>query len=119
MQLLTVRVFSHEGIAFLLEARPFLFLGRNHTVRQVFVDKLCPSGDFFIAALHTESHGKTHGATDRMTRDRMVREGIRVLAMVVVAIDRVEQAPHMFTQGVIKNQECISLRATDRLRLLE
>src|SRR6266511_6226360 len=54
-----------------------------------------------------------------MTGDRIVREGIRVLAMVVVAIDIVEQAPHMLAQRVIKNQERVRFRTADRLRLLE
>jgi hypothetical protein len=54
-----------------------------------------------------------------MTGDRIVREGIRVLAMVVVAIDIVEQAPHMLAQRVIKNQERVRFRTAHRFRLLE
>ena len=40
-----------------------------------------------------------------MTGDRIVREGIRVVAMIVMAIDIVEQTPHMLAQGVIEDQE--------------
>jgi hypothetical protein len=39
--------------------------------------KRFPPGDFFIAAIPPESYGKTHGATDIMARDRIVREGVR------------------------------------------
>ena len=54
-----------------------------------------------------------------MTGDGIVRERIRVLAMIVMAIDIVEQTPHMLTQGVIEDQERVSLRTADRLGLLE
>jgi hypothetical protein len=39
--------------------------------------------------------------------------------MIVMAIDIVEQTAHMLAQGVIKDQACVGLRTTDRLRLLE
>jgi hypothetical protein len=54
-----------------------------------------------------------------MTRDRIVREGIRVVAMVVVAVDIVEQTAHMFAQGVIEYEHRVSLRIADQFRLLE
>ena len=83
------------------------------------MDELLPAGQFFIAPIQTEIHRKTDGATHIMTGDRIVREGIRVIAMVGMAIDLVEQTPHMFAQRVIKDQECVSLRTADRFRLLE
>ena len=49
----------------------------------------------------------------------LVKRLIRVLAMVVVAIDIVEQAPHMLAQGVIEDQRGVGLRAAHRFRLLE
>ena len=45
-----------------------------------------------------------------MTRDRIVRERIGVVAMVVMAVHIVEETPHMLTQGVIEDQERVSLR---------
>jgi hypothetical protein len=54
-----------------------------------------------------------------MTRDRIVREGIRVVAMVVVAVDIVEQTAPMFAQGVIEYEHRVSLRIADQFRLLE
>src|SRR6266705_3741543 len=54
-----------------------------------------------------------------MTGDRIVREGIRVIAMIIMAIDIVEQTAHMLAQRVIQHQERVSFRTADRFRLLE
>lgn len=54
-----------------------------------------------------------------MPGDGIVREGSRGIAMIVRAIDRGEQTPNMFAPGVIKNQNRVSLRTVDRLRLVE
>src|SRR5437870_6634771 len=54
-----------------------------------------------------------------MTGDRIVREGIRVIAMIVMAINIIEQTAHMFAQRIIKDQERVSFRTADRFRLLE
>ena len=54
-----------------------------------------------------------------MARDRIVGEWIRVIAMIVMTVDIVKQTPHMLAQGIIKNQDCISFRTTNRFCLLE
>jgi hypothetical protein len=54
-----------------------------------------------------------------MTGDRIVREGIRVLAMIVMAINIIEQTAHMLAQRIIKDQERVSFRTANRFRLLE
>ncbi len=51
MELLKIRVFQQDGSHFLMEARPFLFLGRNDTVGEVFLDKRFPLGALFIAPI--------------------------------------------------------------------
>src|SRR5207302_5157726 len=102
-----------------MESGACFLLRRDGTVGKVFVDKRFPVGDFFIAAIHTEIHGKTHGATDIMARDRIVREGVRVVTMVIMTVHIVEETAHMLAQGVIEDQYRVSLRATSRLRLLE
>jgi hypothetical protein len=85
----------------------------------MFVDKGFPVGEFFIAPIQAEVQRKAHGAADIMTRDRIVGERIRVIAMIVMTIDIVKQTPHMLAQGVIKNQERVSLRPAYLLGLLE
>src|SRR3989442_5048195 len=102
-----------------MKARPFLFLGRNHTLRHVFVDERFPVSELFIAPIQPEIHRKTDGATHIMTGDRIVREGIGVVAMVVMAVHIVKETPHMLTQRVIEDQEPLSLRTAHRFRLLE
>ena len=102
-----------------MKARPCLFLGRNHTIRKVFVDERFPVGARFIAPIQTQIHRKTDGATHIMTGDRIVREGIGVVAMVVMAVHIVKETPHMLTQRVIEDQEPVSLRTAHRFRLLE
>ena len=119
VQLLKIRVFQQDGIHFLMEARPCLFLGRNGTVGEVFVDELDPAGALFIAPIHTQIHRKTDRAADVMTGDGIVCEGICALAMVIMAIDIVEQTPDMLAQRVIEDQRCVSLRTAYGLRLLE
>src|SRR2546427_3802470 len=54
-----------------------------------------------------------------MTRDGIMREGIGVVAMVVMAVHIVEETPHMLTQGIIEDQERVSLRTAYLLGLLE
>jgi hypothetical protein len=102
-----------------MESSPFL-LGRwDGAVRKVFLDKRLPWGDLFIAPIHTEVHGKPYGTTDIITRDGIVRERIRIVAMIVMAIDVVEHTAHMLAQGVIEDQRGVGLRAAHRFRLLE
>ena len=102
-----------------MEACPFLAFGRDGTVRKMFVDERFPLRALFITPIQSEVHRKTDRATHIMTRDRIVRERIRILTMIVMAIDIVEQTAHMLAQRVIKNQERVSLRTANRLRLLE
>ena len=85
----------------------------------MFVDKDFPLGEFVIAPIQAEVQWKAHRAADIMTRDRIVGERIRGIAMIVMTVDIVEQTPHMLTQGIIENQDCVSFRTTDRFRLLE
>ncbi len=54
-----------------------------------------------------------------MTGDRIVREGIRVLAMMVMAINIIEQTAHRLAQRIIKEQERVRFRTANRFRLLE
>jgi hypothetical protein len=90
VQRLKVRVFYQEGIDCLLEARPVLACGRDRTVRGMLVDERFPANALFIAPIQAESHGKTARATYLMTGARIVRERIRLLAMIIMAIDIVE-----------------------------
>jgi hypothetical protein len=85
----------------------------------VFADERFPAGQLFIASIHTQIHGKPYGATDVMTGDRIVREGIRIVTMVVVASHMLTQAAHMLAQGVIEDQGGVGLRTAYPLRLLE
>src|SRR5215470_11988050 len=102
-----------------MESRPVLLRGRDKTARKVLLHKSFPAGEFFIAPIQPEVDGKTHRTTDVMTRDWIVRQRVRVIAVVVMAVDIVEQTAHVFTQGVIENQEPVSLRTADCLGLLE
>src|SRR5215470_9498100 len=54
-----------------------------------------------------------------MPRDRIVRERLCVIAMIVMTIDIVEQTVYVLAQGVIKNQERVRLRPAYLLGLLE
>src|SRR5207245_3800738 len=78
-----------------------------------------PASERFVAPVHPEVHGKTDRATDIMTRDGIVREGIGGVAMVIVVVHIVEQTADMLAQGVIKDQGRVSLRPAYCLRLLE
>ena len=84
-----------------MEARPFLAFCRDGTVRKMCVDERFPASALFIAPIQAEVHGKTDRPTDIMTGDGIVRERIRLLAMIVMAIDIVEQTAHMLAQRVI------------------
>jgi DTW domain-containing protein YfiP len=49
----------------------------------------------------------------------MVRERIRVVTVMVMAVHRVEQTPHLCAEGVIESQHRVGRGTADRLRLLE
>jgi len=98
---------------------PLLLRGGAGTVGTVCADKAFPVGACFIAPIHAEVQWQAHRAADIMTRDWMVGEGIRVIAMIVMTVDRVKQLPHRLTQGLIEHQDGVSLLTTDRLWLLE
>src|SRR6266705_3446293 len=102
-----------------MESGAFPLLRPGWAVGKVVGDKRFPAGDFFIATIHTEIHGKPHGATDIMALDRILRERIRVVTMVVMTVHIVEETPHMLAQGVIEDQDRVSLRTAHCLRLLE
>src|SRR5882724_2098058 len=119
MELLKVCIFQQDGIHFLMEAGTLFLRRRDRAVGKVLLDKPFPLGALFIAPIQAEVHGKTHRTTNIMTRDRIMREGIGVVAMVVMAVHIVEKTTHMLTQGIIEDQECVSLRPADCLRLLE
>lgn len=102
-----------------MEACAFFLCRRDRTVGKVLLDKGVPPGALFIAPVQLEVHGKSHGATHIMTRDRSMREGIRGIAMIVMAINIVEEASHMLTQGIIKDQDPVSLWTTYLLSVLE
>jgi hypothetical protein len=96
------------------------FLRRGDgTIGPVLLDTRFPLGARFIAPIEPEVHRKTDGATHLMTGDRIVREGIGVIAMMIMAIDIVEQTAYMLAQRVIQNQERVRFRTADRFRLLE
>jgi hypothetical protein len=73
-----------------------LFLRRDGAVGNVFVDKRFPLGQFFIASIQPEVHGKAHRTTDVIAGHRIVRERIRIVTVIVMAVHIIEQTPHMF-----------------------
>src|SRR5215510_7354344 len=102
-----------------MEACSFLLVRRDGTSGEVCADKLFPAGELFVAPIQPKVHGKTHRATDIMTRDGIVCEGIGGVAMVIMAVHIVEQTADMLAQGVIKDQGSGSLRTAYCLSLLE
>src|SRR5829696_2707209 len=111
MELLKVRIVQQHGINFFMEACALLLRGGDGPARKMFLHKGFPVGKLFIAPIQAEVDRKTHRPTDIMTRDWIVRERVRILAVVVMAVDIVEQTAHVLAQGVIENQECVSLWA--------
>ena len=83
------------------------------------LDQPFPRGALVIAPIQAEGHGKTPRTTAIMTRDRIMREAIGAVAMIIMAVHIVEETPHMLTQGIIEDQEPVSLRTAYLLGLLE
>jgi hypothetical protein len=102
-----------------MESGSFLLFGRDGAVGDMCMDALLPAGQCFVAPIQTEIHRQTDGATAIMTGDRIVREGRRVFAMILLAVHIVKQTADMFAHGVIEAQCRVSLRHTDLLRLVE
>jgi hypothetical protein len=102
-----------------MEACPVLFRRWNRAVGTGRVDECFPVGQLFVAPIQPEVDGKTHEATARVTRDGIGRKRIRIVAMIVMAIDVVAHTAHRRTQGIIEAQRGGGLRTADFLRLLE
>src|SRR5206468_3979655 len=102
-----------------MKARPFLPCRWDGTVRKMFLDELFPAGALFITPIQPKVDGKAYGTTHVGAGHRIVREGIRTIAMIIMAIDIVKQTARMLAQRVIKNQERVRFRTAHRFRLLE
>src|SRR6184192_3143074 len=85
-----------------MEARPVLFLCRNDTVGEVFMDELFPAGALFIASIQPEIDGKAYRTTEVMAGHRIVGQRIGVVAVVVMSVHVVKETAHMLAQGVIE-----------------
>src|SRR5438093_12173141 len=110
MELLKVCICQQDGIHFLMEAGTLFRRRRDRAVGKVLLDKPFPLGALFIAPIQAEVHGKTHRTTHIMTRARIMREGIGVVAMVVMSVYIVEKSPDMRTQDIIEEQDSVTLR---------
>jgi hypothetical protein len=119
MELLKVWICQQEGINCLMESCPFLLGRRDGAARKVFPDKGIPLGEFFIASIQSKVYGETDGAIDVITGDGIMRQGIGVVAMVVMAVHIVEETAHMLAQGVIEYQRGVGLRTADCFGLLK
>ncbi len=97
VELLKVRIVQQEGIHFLLEACSFFLRRRTRAVGTGLLDPRRPLGALFIASRQPEVHGKTHRPTDVRAGHRIVRERRGVVALVVMAVDIVEETPHRLT----------------------
>ena len=54
-----------------------------------------------------------------MAGHRIVGRRMSAVAVVVMAVHVVKETAHMFAQGVIEYEGCVSLRTADPFRLLE
>src|SRR5215813_7201426 len=102
-----------------MKARPFLFLCRNDTVGEVFMDERFPTGALFIASIQPQVDRKAYRTTERMAGHRIVGQCIGVVAVVVRAVHVVKETAHMLAQGVIEYEGGVGLRTADPFRLLE
>src|SRR2546428_2712417 len=101
-----------------MEARPFLFLCRNDTVGEVFMDERLPAGALFIASIQPEVDGKAYRTTEVIAGHRIVGQRICVVAVVVMAVHVVKETAPLLAQGVIEYQGCVGLLTADPFRLL-
>src|SRR2546428_6128019 len=78
-----------------MEARPFLFLCRNDTVGEVFMDERLPAGALFIASIQPEVDGKAYRTTEVIAGHRIVGQRICVVAVVVMAVHAIQKTAPM------------------------
>src|SRR2546427_11559936 len=105
MELLKGRILQQNGINFFMEACPVLLRCWDGTARKVFLHKGFPLGELFIAPIQPEVDRKTHRTTDIMTRDRIVRERVCVIAVVVMAGDLGGKNAPPVSPRVIRNKQ--------------
>ena len=78
-----------------------------------------PLGQLLIAAIEAQAQGETHRAADREARDGIMGQGIGPVAVVVVPVHVVKQAPHVFAQGIVKHHQRFAAAMPMGFRLLE
>src|SRR5262249_34560550 len=102
-----------------MKARPFLFLCRNDTVGEVFLDERFPTGALFIASIQPQVDRKAYRTTEIMAGHRIVGQWIGVVAVVVMAGPLGKKTAHMLAQSVIEDEGGVGVLSADPSRLLE
>jgi hypothetical protein len=114
-----VGVFEQHRVYLLMQAIPCLRVGRDRQCRKVLGDSGFPLGQFFIPTIQAQAEGEAHWATDIQAGDGVMGQGIRAIAVVVMPIHVVEEAPHMFAEGIINDDKRLSALTAMGFGLLE
>jgi hypothetical protein len=96
VQGLKLRIGEEHRINGFMERRAFLLPLGNLAVGKVLMHELFPAGHFFITPIEPQVHGKAHGTTHVMAGDGIMGQGIGVIAMIVMAVNVLEQTPNVF-----------------------
>jgi hypothetical protein len=101
-----------DSVHGLVEPCAGLLRGGERAVGTVVVDTGFPGGACFIAPRPAAGQWQADGAADRMPRDGLMGERVRVLALLVRTGHRVDPTPSRRAPGIIENQERVRLRST-------
>src|SRR6266576_945321 len=115
----TLGILEQHRVDLLMQAVPRFSLGRDFQLWKMLGHRGFPLGQLLIAPIQAQAHGEAHRATDIEAGDRVMRQGVSAVAMVVVAVDIVEEAAHMFAQGIIDGQERFTAAPAMGLGLLQ
>jgi len=114
-----LRVLEQDRSTLRMQPIPRLPCGGDLQVGNMRGHRAFPLREFLIAAIEAQAHGEADRTADREARDRIMGQGIGTVAMVIVAVDIVKEAPHVFAQRIIEGQERLASALAMGFRLVQ
>ena len=112
-------ILEQHRVHLLMQTIPCLFVGGNLQLRKMLRHTDFPLGQFLIAPIQAQPQREAYGPADIEAGDRVMRQRIRTITMVIVAVHVVKEVPHVFAQRIIDDDERVVSATAMGLGLLQ
>jgi site-specific DNA recombinase len=112
-------ILEQHGVDLLMQAIPPLGVCRDLQIGKMLRHTRGPLGQFLVAAIEAQAQREAHRTTDRQAGDRVMGQGIGTIAMVVVTVHVIKEAPDVFAQGIINDHQRLASSTTMGRGVLE